>query len=331
MKAVLVTGGAGYIGSHTAKVLAKARYLPVTIDNLSSGHRWAVKYGPLVEADITDRTAIRHTVARFGIEDAIHFAAKAYVGESMVIPRKYFHQNVSSSIQLVDDLMDAGVRRIIFSSTCATYGVPKRLPIQETQPQLPLSPYGESKLFVERMLRWYGNAYGLKSVSLRYFNAAGADPEGELGEDHDPETHLIPSAIEAAVGERTSLEVFGSDYATSDGTAVRDFTHVSDLARAHVLALEYLQRGGESAAYNLGTGQGYSVQEVIRAVEMATQLPVPVSERPRRPGDAAMLVADAAKAGRELGWKAEYRDLQSIVQTAWRWHSRANRQQAATA
>ncbi len=330
MKSVLVTGGAGYVGSQGAKLLAKEGYLPVTLDNMSLGNRWAVKYGPLVEANVTDRAAVRQAITRYRCEEVLHFAATAYVGESVRNPRKYYVNNVSSSIQLLEELLDAGVKRFVFSSTCATYGEVDSLPITESQRQAPLSPYGESKLFVERMLKWYGDAYGLKWVILRYFNAAGADPDGELGEEHRPETHLIPSAMEAATGERSHLDVFGCDYPTADGTAVRDYIHVSDLAKAHVLALEYLRAGGPNAAFNLGAGRGYSVREVIRAVETASGRTVPIRKMPARAGDAPILIADAGKARRELGWKPEYRDLQPIVDTAWRWH-RSRRYGAATA
>jgi UDP-arabinose 4-epimerase len=318
---ILVTGGAGYIGSHTAKLLARAGYTPVVLDNLSTGHRWAARFGPLHVAGIEDPAAVREVVTRYGITEVIHFAAKAYVGESVHNPRKYFRENVAHTVHLLDTLMDCGLQRIIFSSSCATYGVPAALPIRESALQRPTNPYGDTKLFIERLLHWYGQAYGLSWMALRYFNAAGADPEGEIGEVHDPETHLIPAAIEAALGRRPHLEVYGTDYPTPDGTAVRDYTHVNDLARAHLLGLEYLRGGGPSRAINLGTGSGQSIRNVIAAVEAASGRPLPAVFLDRRPGDPPELVADPALAREVLGWQAEFRDLPSIVQTAWRWHT----------
>lgn len=321
MKTILVTGGAGYIGSHVAKVLACAGYIPVVIDNLSLGHRHAVKYGPFVEGDISNRSVVRKAVDTHGITDVIHLAAKAYVDESVREPRNYFQQNVSNTLALFDVLVEAGVRRVVFSSTCATYGEPNQIPIDETHPQSPLSPYGESKLFVEKVLAWYAKAYGLEWAALRYFNAAGADPDGEIGEDHDPETHIIPNTILTALGMRASLDVYGNDYSTPCGTAVRDYTHVTDLARAHLLALQYLRAGGDCAAFNLGTGRGHSVLDVVAAVEEVSQLNVPVRRMRARAGDAPILVADPTKARNELGWTPEFTDIRDIVQTAWRWHS----------
>lgn len=317
---ILVTGGAGYIGSHTANLLANTGNTPVVIDNLSTGHRWAARFGPLHVAEIQDPLAVKEIVQKYGIEDVIHFAAKAYVGESVQNPRKYFRENVANTVHLLDTLLDCGVRRIIFSSTCATYGEPRELPIRESEPQSPLNPYGESKLFIERMLKWYGEAYGLQWMALRYFNAAGADPSGEIGEVHDPETHLIPCAIEAALGQRTHLDVFGTDYPTPDGTAIRDYTHVNDLARAHLLGLDYLREGGSSIALNLGTGSGQSVMDVVKAVNAASQRELPIRLQDRRPGDPPHLVADPSLAKEVLGWQAEFRNLQSIVDTAWSWH-----------
>ena len=317
---ILVTGGAGYIGSHTAKALAQAGYEPVVFDNLSEGHRWAVKWGPLVEGDLSDGALLRHVVATYGIKAVIHFAAHAYVAESMHRPREYFRNNVTNTLCLLDALLEAGVCRIVFSSSCATYGIPSNVPITEIHPQNPINPYGESKRVVERFLYWYGRAYGLDWMALRYFNAAGADPDGEIGEDHHPETHLIPTAIHAALGKRPFVEVYGTDYPTPDGTAIRDYIHVTDLASAHVLALNYLLGGGESAALNLGTGEGKSVREVIAAVERVTGQRVPVREAGRRSGDPRVLVADPAKAGRVLGWRPQYSSLDTIVETASRWH-----------
>ena len=316
---VLVTGGAGYIGSHTAKLLARSGFEPVVLDNLSTGHRWAVKWGPMIEGDLSDAGLIREVIGAYKVRAVIHFAASAYVGESMKSPRKYFRNNVANALNLLESLIDMGVGYAVFSSTCSTYGIPRKVPISENHFQDPINPYGESKRMVERLLHWYGTAYGLRWMALRYFNAAGADPDGEIGEEHDPETHLIPIAIEAALGERPSVEVYGTDYPTPDGTAVRDYIHVTDLAEAHVLALRYLLAGKNSIALNLGTGRGHSVREVTEAVERVTGRPVPVREAARRAGDPPALVANAAKAGRILRWKPKYSSLERIVETAWRW------------
>jgi len=320
MHRVLLTGGAGYVGSHTAKRLAKAGFEPVTLDNLSSGHLWAVKWGPLVKGDIADQTLVREIVAQYRIEAVLHFAAHASVGESMLAPRKYFKNNVTGSMRLLDALLDSSVKHVIFSSTCAVYG-PQNCPLKEGHALNPMNPYGDSKLMIERALRWYGEAHGLNSVSLRYFNAAGADPDGELGEVHEPETHLIPRAIGAVLGSRDSVEVYGTDYRTKDGTAVRDYTHVTDLADAHVLALQHLLEGGKSDAFNLGTGRGHSVLEVIEAVERITGERILPRFAARRAGDPPSLVADPSKAFDILGWRAEFSDLHEIVTTAWDWHS----------
>jgi UDP-glucose-4-epimerase GalE len=320
MKHVLVTGGAGYIGSHTAKALAAHGYEPVVLDNLSEGHESAVRWGPLVQGNIGDERLVRETIGRYKIDAVIHFAANAYVGESMEQPRKYFDNNVSNSLKLLNAAIDAGVRRVVFSSTCATYGVPRALPIGEDHPQLPVNPYGESKVFVERALAWYGQAYGLSSVCLRYFNAAGADPDGEIGERHDPETHLIPLAIRAALGTQAPLRIYGADYETPDGTAVRDFVHVSDLADAHVRAMAYLAKGGATAAMNLGVGEGRSILDVLHAIERVSGRRVPAVRRKRRPGDPAVLVAQARRARKMLGWKPRFTELDAIIETAWRWH-----------
>ena len=319
---VLVTGGAGYIGSHTCKVLAAAGYTPVTYDNLDLGHRRAVKFGPFVEGDLADGEGLRQAMRDHGIRAVIHFAAYAYVGESVENPRKYFRNNVANSLNLLEAMMDAGAGCLVYSSTCATYGVPEKVPIPEDHPQSPVSPYGESKLFVERAIRWFGEACGLRWAALRYFNAAGADPEGEIGEDHDPETHLIPIVIEAALGRRARVEIFGTDYPTSDGTAVRDYVHVTDLGEAHLKSLEHLLGGGESGAFNLGTGRGHSVREVIDSVARVSGREVPHAEGPRREGDPAELVADAGRAAEVLGWRPGLPELDRIVETAWRWHSK---------
>ena len=331
MKAILVTGGAGYIGSHTAKALARSGYLPIVLDNLSTGHRWAVKWGPLVKGDVGDRPLVRRTLEKYHIEAVIHFAANCSVAESMTEVYKYLYGNVANSLDLLEAMREVGVRHIVFSSTCATYGVALESPIPETTRQAPVNPYGESKLFVERAMEWYGRTYGFSSVTLRYFNAAGADPEGELGEWHNPETHIIPLVIQAALGERPFVEVRGTDYATPDGTAIRDFIQVTDLADAHILALEYLLWGGKSAAFNLGTSRGHSVRDVIRAVERISGRPVVSLDCSPRPGDPPVLVARTELAETVLGWKPRYINLDSIVRTAWNWHSGYSVQRAAAA
>ena len=321
---VLVTGGAGYVGSHTAKALARAGMVPVVFDNFHRGHRAAVRWGPAVEGDLSDRAALERVFAEHPIEAVVHFAAFCYVHESMQAPGLYFRNNLTNSLQLLEVMQSKGVRRIVFSSSCATYGMPARVPIAEDAPQQPVNPYGETKLAVEKALHWYGVLHGFSWAALRYFNAAGADPEGEIGEDHDPETHLIPLAIAAALGRIPHLEVYGSDYATPDGTAVRDYVHVADLARGHVAALRYLEAGGTSGAFNLGTGTGRSVREVISTVEKVAGRPVPSRPFPRRAGDPPILVADPGRATRELGWNPSLSSLETIIETAWKWHNRKN-------
>jgi len=319
---ILVTGGAGYIGSHTAKALAKAGYEPIVFDSMEFGHRAAVQWGPLEEGNLNDREALRRVLAKYSFQAVIHFAAYISVGESTRDPGRYFRNNFANTLNLLDAMQEAGVRRIVFSSTAATYGDPLRVPIPEDHPQKPVNPYGESKLMVERALGWYGQAYGLRSVILRYFNAAGADAEGQLGEDHTPETHLIPLAIAAALGKGPELQLFGADYPSVDGTAVRDYVHVSDLADAHVLAMRYLERGGESAVFNLGTGEGATVRQVIQMVEEVSGRTVPVRVSARREGDAPSLIAEASRARTVLGWRPGVSDLRSIVRTAWGWSCR---------
>ncbi len=320
---ILVTGGAGFIGSHTAKALSRDGFEPIVLDNLSAGHRRAVRWGPFVHGDVGDRELVRRVIQQHRIEGVIHFAASAYVGESVREPQTYFHNNVTNTLALLDAMLEVGLDQIVFSSTCATYGIPMVLPIDEDHPQRPVNPYGESKLFVERVLRAYAHAYRLRWVALRYFNAAGADPEGELGEDHDPETHLIPLAIDAALGRHPWIDVFGTDYPTPDGTAIRDYIHVADLADAHVHALRHLLRGGESTALNLGTGTGHSVREVIVTVERMSGRRVHVREEPRRTGDPPALVADARQARQVLGWRPRFTDLELIVRHAWNWRVEA--------
>jgi UDP-glucose-4-epimerase GalE len=321
MTRILVTGGAGYIGSHTAKVLAGSGHEPVVLDNLSVGHRWAVRWGPLVEGDLADPDLIRAVVREYAPEAVIHFAGHAYVGESVANPRKYYRNNVVNTLNLLEVALEADVRAVVFSSTCATYGLPTRRLIGEDDAQRPISPYGESKLFAEQMLRRFGEAYGTRWVTLRYFNAAGADPEGQLGEDHEPETHLIPLTIQAVSGARPYVDIFGTDYPTADGTAIRDYVHVTDLAEAHLAAISYLLNGGSSTALNLGTGQGYSVRQVVEAVERVAHREVPTREAPPRVGDPPALVANPARAVEVLGWRPGHSTLEEIVATAWRWHA----------
>lgn len=316
---VLVTGGAGFIGSHTAKFLTDAGYQPVTFDDLSTGNCSAVRWGPLINGSLADGNRVREVIHDYQIEAVLHFAASAYVGESMSDPRHYFQNNVVNSLNLLDAMLDADVRHIVFSSSCATYGTPDDVPITEASPQRPINPYGDSKLFIERALHWYALAYGLNWAALRYFNAAGADPDGEIGEDHQPETHIIPLIMQAALGKRDHFDIYGTDYATPDGTAIRDYIHVTDLADAHVLALQHLIRGGQSLALNLSAGRGYSIRQVIAEVERVSQLKVPVQEVPRRPGDPAVLIGDPKRANEILGWRAIRSGLDSIVESAWAW------------
>ncbi len=322
-RTVLVTGGAGYIGSHACKALKRAGYRPVAYDNLSRGHREAVRWGPLVEGDLAQKERLSKALREYGAEAVMHFAAYAYVEESVEDPALYYRNNLEGSLSLFAAMRQASVSRLVFSSTCAIYGIPEKAPIGESAPQHPVSPYGETKLAIEKALFWYGGAYRLSFAALRYFNAAGADPEGEIGESHDPETHLIPLVLEAALGRRESLDIYGTDYPTPDGTAIRDYIHVQDLAEAHVRALSYLEGGGESTALNLGTGRGHSVREVIAAAEKASKRTVPAREAPRRPGDPPALVADSRRAARVLGWSPKVSTLDSIIETALAWHARA--------
>ena len=318
---ILVTGGAGYIGSHTCKVLAEAGYIPIAYDNMSTGNRWSVKWGPLIEADLADGVLLREVIRKYSVSAVVHFAANAYVGESVVNPRKYFENNVSNTLHLLGAMLDTGINHIVFSSTCATYGIPDRIPISERETQQPINPYGESKLFIERVLRCYSNAYDLNWIALRYFNAAGADLDGEIGEHHDPETHLIPLVIQSAMGVRPELEIYGMNHPTHDGTPIRDYIHVMDLADAHLLALEYLKQGGESRALNLGTGNGHSVMEVISAVKRISGLLPPTRPVEKRPGDPPVLVADVSKAHQTIGWIPNHKEIHSIVESAWKWHN----------
>lgn len=317
---ILVTGGAGYIGAHTVRVLREAGYEVVIFDNFSRGHREAVQGFTVVEGDIKDRQIVCQVCRKYRIKAAMHFAAHSQVGESVEKPALYYENNVIGGLALLEGLLEGGVKRLVFSSSAAVYGEPQQVPIDENHPLKPQNPYGESKAVLERALRYYRHAYGMQSVSLRYFNAAGASASGETGENHQPETHLIPLVLQAVLGQRDKLVVFGSDYSTPDGTAVRDYIHVDDLAHAHLLALEALREGRAGEVYNLGNGRGYSVLEVLKTVEKVTGRPVPFEMGPRRAGDPAVLVASAEKAGRELGWKPQKPDLTEIVSDAWRWH-----------
>ncbi|MBT3344298.1 MAG: UDP-glucose 4-epimerase GalE [Gemmatimonadetes bacterium] len=317
---ILVTGGAGYIGSHCCKYLSQNGHDPIVLDNLSMGHEDAVKWGPLAKVDLRDRDGVFGVFDEHRPEAVIHFAACSFVGESMQDPGKYFANNTVGSQNLLDALVAHEVRDIVFSSTCATYGEPEKMPITEDTPQLPVNPYGRSKLMVEQMLDWYGQVHGTRWAALRYFNVAGGDPEAEIGERHDPETHLIPLAIWAAQGRRDELAVFGTDYPTPDGTAVRDYIHVWDLVNAHLKALDYLRDGGEPLQANLGTGQGSSVREVIDTVGNVTGTPVPHTDTDRRAGDPPELVADARRAQQVLKWTPQFPDLSSMVEHAWAWY-----------
>ena len=316
---MLVTGGAGYVGSHAAKALSRAGYRVVTFDNFVAGHRAAVRFGDLVEGDILDTVAVRDALRRHDISAVMHFAAFLDVGESVRDPVRYYRNNVAGALTVLEAMAAASVKHFVFSSTCATYGEPVETPITETHPQRPINSYGETKLAVERALPHFERAYGIRAAALRYFNASGADPDGELGEAHSPEIHVIPRAIDAATGG-PHLQVFGDDYPTPDGTCLRDYVHVSDLADAHVRALEAMVETGHSMAYNLGTGHPHSVREVIDAVERATGRTVAWTLAPRRAGDPAVLYAAAHKAHADLRWTPRFPDLAAIVRTAWEWH-----------
>jgi UDP-glucose 4-epimerase len=318
-KNILVVGGCGYIGSHMVKHLMAMGHRVVVADNLSTGNRDAVPEEVLVEVDIADEPALDRLFAREGIDAVLHFASFIQVGESVTAPAKYYENNVSATLTLLKAMVRAGVFRFIFSSTAAVYGTPVRVPIDEDHPKAPINPYGHSKWMVEQILRDFDRAYGLRSVSLRYFNAAGADPKGALGERHEPETHLIPLILQAASGRRPSITVYGEDYDTPDGTCIRDYIHVEDLAKAHVCALDYLLAGRPTAAFNLGNGHGFSVREVIKAAEEVCGHAIPIAYGERREGDPARLVADSCLAHKVLGWTPELGDLQTIVADAWRW------------
>lgn len=320
MKNILVTGGAGYIGSHIGKKLAEAGYNVIVLDNLSKGHREAVLKGKLIVGDLADMDLLDRIMKEEEIEGVIHLAADSLVGESMEKPGKYYRNNVANGLNLLEAMVNNGVKYIVFSSTAAVYGEPEEIPITEEHPTNPENTYGESKLFFEKMLKRYDEIHGLKYVSLRYFNAAGADLSGQIGEAHDPETHLIPIVLQKALGIRDKLYIFGDDYPTKDGTCIRDYIHVEDLADAHILAVEALVKGMESRVYNLGNGEGYSVKEVIEVAEEVVGKEIDAEIAERRPGDPAVLVASSDKIKRELGWKPLYPDLRTIIESAWRWH-----------
>lgn len=327
-KTVLVTGGAGYIGSHTCKLLAAKGYTPVTYDNLVYGHEHAVKWGPLEIGDLNDTARLGEVLAKYKPIAVVHFAAYSLVGESVSNPSKYYANNFGGTLSLLDAMRAAGMDKIVFSSTCATYGVPEELPIRETTPQAPINPYGKSKLMMEQMLLDFDSAYDIRHVALRYFNACGADRDGEIGEEHEPETHLIPRILMSLTGDVPELTVYGTDYPTPDGTCIRDYIHVEDLARGHLLALEHLFDGGKSEVFNLGTGDGFSVKQIIDAVERVTGKTVPLKYGDRRPGDPPTLTANVAKAKEGLNFKTELSSVDYIVETAWKFHLRRKHNRA---
>ena len=321
---VLVVGGAGYIGSHMVKILSQAGHQVTTLDNLSNGYKDAVKYGDFIEGDIADAGLLNKLFTQNSFDGVMHFASYIQVGESVEKPSMYYRNNVTNTQVLLDAMVEHGIKYFIFSSTAATFGEPEYTPIDEAHPQKPINPYGHSKLMVEQILRDFDHAYGLKSVSLRYFNAAGADPDGELGERHIPETHLVPLVLQAASGRRDHITIFGVDYDTPDGTCIRDYIHVNDLCSAHLLGLEHLVAGGESKAFNMGNGQGYSIKEVIDVAKKVTGNDFAVSLGERRDGDPARLVADSTLLQKELGWKPEYADLETIIRHAWAWEQKSD-------
>lgn len=322
MKTTLVTGGAGYVGSQACKVLREVGYEPICYDSLSSGHRWAVRWGPFEQGDILDSERLDAVLAKYQPDGVMHFAARARVAESVADPAAYYRTNVGGTLNLLDAMRRRGLFRLVYSSTCAVYGMPAVSPIPENAPRHPINPYGLSKLMVETILEQYSATYGLRYVALRYFNAAGADPDGDIGEDHEPETHLIPLVLQTAAGVREHVEIYGEDYDTPDGTCVRDYVHVRDIAHAHARALRYLEEGGPSVALNLGSSSGTSVKEIIGLAARIAARPIPLRSGNRRPGDPACLVADAARIHRELGWIPEHSDPETILRTAWAWHRR---------
>lgn len=320
---ILVVGGAGYVGSHTNKLLNNKGYQTVVFDNLSCGHKEFVKWGEFILGDLSNREQIRDSFKKYQIEAVMHFSAYASVEESITHPSKYYNNNVINTISLLDIMREFGTNFLIFSSSCAIYGEPKEIPIKETHPKNPINPYGKSKFLIEEILKDYDKAYGLKYISLRYFNAAGADPEGEIGERHNPETHLIPRTIFAALGEKENIKIFGTDYPTKDKTCIRDYIHVTDLADAHIKALEYLKKNQKSDIFNLGNGNGYSVREIIETVKKISKRDFKVVESDRREGDPPVLIADSQKAKNELKWSTRYSEIETIVKSAWEWHSKS--------
>lgn len=321
---ILVTGGAGFIGSHMVKLLLDDGHSVVILDNFSTGHRDAILAGEVIEGDLADRAVVNHIFSHNRFDGVMHFASSIQVGESMEKPARYYRNNVANTLNLLEAMQEHGAGNLIFSSSAAVFGEPERIPINEQHPRNPINPYGMSKLMVERMLLDIDRAGGMRSVSLRYFNAAGADPDGLLGERHDPQIHLIPRILECISSSGTA-RVFGRDYDTPDGTCIRDYVHVADICQAHLLALTYLERGGPTDAFNLGNGNGFSVQEVIDAVRRVTGRPFKVEDAPRRPGDPARLVADSSRARKMLGWTPSYASLERIVEDTWRWESKQSR------
>ncbi len=317
---ILVTGGAGYVGSHVVKELLETDHQVITIDNLQKGHREAVLGGEFYDCDLADYQGLKQIFSRHDIEAVIHLAADSLVGESVEDPHKYYQNNLTSGLNLLEVMLEFSVKKLVFSSTAAVYGDPQNIPIKESDPGEPTNPYGRSKLFYEKILADYHRAYELKYVSLRYFNAAGADSSGQIGEDHDPETHLIPLVLQTALGRRQKLEIYGTDYETRDGTCIRDYIHITDLARAHVLAVEALKQAKESRIYNLGSGEGYSVREVIETARKVTGREIPAVPAERRAGDPPVLIASSEKIMDELGWERRFDDLETIIATAWKWH-----------
>lgn len=321
MRTILVTGGSGYIGSHTVKVLLEKGYEVVVIDNFVTGHIGASLAEHVYDVDIADTSAVKQIVEEHGVDAVIHFAARSLVAESVAAPDVYLWENTAKTIRLASTLVQSGVDKIVFSSTAAVYGLPETVPIREDVPKQPINPYGASKWMIEQSFPWLEQAYGLRWIALRYFNAAGAALDGQIGEDHDPETHLIPLILKTALGQRETISIFGTDYATPDGTCIRDYIHVLDLAEAHVQSLEALERGLASQAMNVGTGQGYSVREVIDMAKRVTERDINVVESPRRAGDPDVLVADTSRIREMLGWKPQHSDLETMIRSAWHWHS----------
>ncbi len=317
---ILVTGGAGYVGSHVVKELLETEHQVITVDNLTKGHREAVLGGEFYQCDLGDYQELRKIFSQHQIKAVIHLAADSLVGESVTSPNKYYQNNLASGLNLLEVMLEHSVKKLVFSSTAAVYGEPKSVPIKETDPTEPTNPYGRSKLFFEKILADFDRAYNLKYISLRYFNAAGADNSGQIGEDHDPETHLIPLVLQTAQGRRQQLEIYGTDYKTRDGTCIRDYIHITDLARAHILAVEKLARRAESSIYNLGSGDGFSVREVIDTARKVTAHDIPAAPAERRPGDPPVLIASSKRIKEELGWQPQYDDLETIIATAWQWH-----------